>query len=191
MTSILYYSNYCEPSKQLLTQLAKTSLQEEVHFICIDKRSQEADGRVSLTLENNQRVVLPPTVTKVPALLLLTQGHRVLFADEIYAHFRPKEVATTQVATGGNGEPEAYSVNQIGTMSDAYSYVDQNAESLSAKGDGGTRQMHNFVSLGAEDFIATPPDNYEPDKVGNNGSVSLEQYKADRDLAAPLTPARL
>ena len=189
MTSILYYSNHCEPSKELLTQLAKTKLQEEVHFICIDKRSQDPSGRIHLTLENNQKVVLPPTVSKVPALLLLNQGHKVLFADDIYAYFRPKEVATMQVATGGNGEPEAYSVDQIGTMSDAYSYIDQNADSLAAKGDGGLRQMHNFMSLGEQDIIATPADNYEPDKIGNNGSTTVEEYRAQRarEVAAPLS----
>ena len=131
---------------------------------------------------------MPPTVTKVPALLLLTEGHNVLFGDQIYEHLKPQEVVINHVETSGNGEPEAYSLDQMSSMSDAYSFWDQNAEDLSAKGSGGVRQMHNFVTLEQHNQIMTPPDDYEPDKVGNNGSTTLEQYEAEREkqVAAPL-----
>ena len=188
MTSILYYSNFCEPCKSLLQLIAKTKLKEDLHFICIDKRVNDPSGQVYLQLENNQRVILPPTVTKVPALLLLTEGHNVLFGDQIYEHLKPQEVVINHVETSGNGEPEAYSLDQMSSMSDAYSFWDQNAEDLSAKGSGGVRQMHNFVTLEQHNQIMTPPDDYEPDKVGNNGSKTLEQYEAEREkqVAAPL-----
>jgi len=188
MTSILYYSNFCEPSKSLLQLIAKTKLKEELHFICIDKRSKDASGQVYLQLESNQKVVLPPTINKVPALLLLTQGHKVLFGEQIYEHLKPQDVVINHVETGGNGEPEAYSLGQMSSMSDAYSFWDQDAEDLSAKGAGGARQMHNFVTLEQQNQIMTPPDDYEADKVGNNGSMTMEQYEADREkqVAPPL-----
>ena len=188
MTSILYYSNFCEPSKNLLQLIAKTKLKEELHFICIDKREKDPSGQIYLQLENNQKVVLPPTINKVPALLLLTQGHKVLFGEQIYEHLKPQEVVINHVETNGNGEPEAYSLGQMSSMSDAFSYWDQNAEDLSAKGTGGVRQMHNFVTLDEHNIIMTPPDDYEADKVGNNGSMTMEQYEAEREkaVAAPL-----
>jgi hypothetical protein len=188
MTSILYYSNLCEPSKSLLQLIAKTKLKEEVHFICIDKRVNDSAGQIYLQLENNQRVILPPTVTKVPALLLLTQGHKVLFGEQIYEHLKPQDVVINHVETSGNGEPEAYSLGQMSSMSDAYSFWDQSAEDLSAKGSGGVRQLHSFVTLEQQNQIMTPPDDYEPDKVGNNGSKTIEQYQAERDeqVSAPL-----
>jgi hypothetical protein len=167
MTSILYYSNLCEPSKSLLQLIAKTKLKEEVHFICIDKRVNDSAGQIYLQLENNQRVI---------------------FGEQIYEHLKPQEVAINHVETSGNGEPEAYSLGQMSSMSDAYSYWDQSADDLSAKGSGGVRQLHSFVTLEQQNQIMTPPDDYEPDKVGNNGSKTIEQYQAERDeqVSAPL-----
>ena len=63
-------------------------------------------------------------------------------------------------------------------MSDNYSYLDQSNESMSAKGDGGLRQMHSFVTLQHNDKINTPPEDYEPDKVGQ---VDLGKLQAQRD----------
>jgi phage-related protein len=41
MSCILYYSNYCEPSKKLLQIIKKTQNTTKMHFICIDKRVKE------------------------------------------------------------------------------------------------------------------------------------------------------
>ena len=53
-----------------------------------------------------------------------------------------------------------------GQLSDVYSYLDMSADELSAKGNGGLRQMHRYMALGASQSIATPPDDYTADKVG-------------------------
>jgi hypothetical protein len=41
--------------------------------------------------------------------------------------------------------------------------------------------MHNYVTLDQDFKINTPAEDYEPDKVGKNGSKSLEQLKAERE----------
>ncbi len=46
MSSILYYSNFCEPSKKLLQTVSKTGNSHNIHFVCIDKRVKEANGKV-------------------------------------------------------------------------------------------------------------------------------------------------
>ena len=48
--------------------------------------------------------------------------------------------------------------------SDNFSFLDQNTDDLSTRGNGGMRQMHNYASI---DFlkIDTPPDEYSPDKI--------------------------
>jgi hypothetical protein len=53
---------------------------------------------------------------------------------------------------------------------------------------GGVRQMHNFVALEDNFSISTPTEDYTADKIGNNGSKSLEEYKAEREksIAAPI-----
>ena len=66
----------------------------------------------------------------------------------------------------------------FGVASDNYSFLDQSADELSAKGNGGMRQLYNYATIDLVDKIETPPDNYTPDKVG---SVSLEQLQQKRN----------
>ena len=46
MSSILYYSNYCEHSKKLLQTISKIDVGKEIHFICIDKRTKDANNKI-------------------------------------------------------------------------------------------------------------------------------------------------
>jgi hypothetical protein len=66
-------------------------------------------------------------------------------------------------------------------------FWDQSVEDLSAKGHGGTRQMHKFAPIDDQYKIETPEETYTPDKVGKTGK-SLEEYKQERDaLVKPIT----
>ena len=70
-------------------------------------------------------------------------------------------------ATNNNQEPLAFSMSEMGTsLSDTYSYLDMSSDDLSAKGQGGLRILHNYVTLDARDSIETPPEDYAPDKIG-------------------------
>ena len=94
-------------------------------------------------------------------------------------YLKPGEVTLTNLATNMNGEPLAFSFNEMGSnLSDNYSYLDMTAEELSAKGDGGLRMRHNYMLINESQIIATPPDDYEPDKVG---SVDLGKLQAKRN----------
>jgi hypothetical protein len=137
-------------------------------------------------MEQHQ-VLLPDVIHKVPALYLL-DSKNVLFEDEIYAYLTPKENKINTLATFGNGEPECYSLNQMSCMSDSYSFLDQDSNELSTKGSGGIRQLHNYVTLDHNFSINTPEEDYTPDKIGNNGSKTLEQLKAEREksIMAPI-----
>lgn len=180
MSNILYYSNFCENCKKLVHTLGKSKIKDDIHFICIDNRKQLSDGSWKIILNNGQEVTLPPTVTKVPAVLLLNRGHHVLFGDDIYNHLNPVEEEINNKATSNNGEPTSFSLmsSGYGVMSDNYSFWDQTDESLSAKGDGGLRQMYNYCSINQDDIIETPPDNYNADTIGD---VSLEKLQQERN----------
>jgi hypothetical protein len=182
--SILYYSNFCDPSKKLLQKVAKTKLSQEIHFICIDQRKRDSKGNTILFLQNEQ-VMLPPQVTKVPALYQM-ESKQVLFGDDIYAFLLPKDVAINQQATCGNFEPECYSIYGMNRMSDTFSFLDQSPEDLSAKGVGGARQLRRFATVEEQFSIHCPEENYTPDKVGKTGKT-LEEYKQERDaLVQPI-----
>ena len=184
MSSILYYSNFCEHSKKLLQGLSKTQVSKDIHFICIDKREKGKDNKIYIVLENGQKIVMPENVSKVPALLLLTDNYQVLYGDNIYNHLKPKQAVAVKQATQNNMEPMSFSFGGgcSGIVSDNYSFLDMDAEDLTAKGNGGTRQMHNYVPLTYADDITTPKDDhdYKSDKL--SGDLTVEKLQQQRDL---------
>jgi hypothetical protein len=183
MSTVLYYSNKCDHSRELLRKLSKSMLSKDIHFLCIDKREIQKDGGVHIILENGQRLLLPPNITNVPSLMLLNHGNRVISGLQEITHFlKPGEVEINKKATNQNGEPLAFSFGDMGSVvSDNFSYLDSSSEELLAKGDGGMRQMHNYMSIMESQSISTPPDDYEPDKVGTVDMGKL-QSKREQDL---------
>lgn len=180
MSAILYYSNHCEHSKDLLYQLSRSEIKNELHFVCIDNRAVQKDGSQHITLENGEVLSLPKTVTKVPAVLLLHHGNRVIDGlAEIKLYLNPAETKIAEKATASNGEPLAFSLDAVNSMSDTYSYLDMSTDELSAKGSGGLREMHHYDTLTQDQTIATPPDDYEPNKVG---AVDLGAIQEKRNL---------
>jgi hypothetical protein len=156
--------------------MSKTKIKETIHFCCIDNRVKKADGNVYIVLQNKQELILPPNITKVPSLLLLNRGHQVLSGnDNILNYLKPQEEVITQKSTNFNGEPLSYSFGgsggYLGVVSDHYSFLDQNAEDLSSKGNGGLRQLYHYTTLDHVDRIETPPDTYTPDKIKDTSSV--------------------
>lgn len=178
MSSVLYYSKYCENCKKLLYEIGKTKIQKNMHFLSIDKRIQKNE-KWYIVLDNGKQIFLPPNIVKVPSLLLLNKGNKILIGDDVLNFLRPQIYQEKQQATQHNMEPLAFSIYEMGSsLSDNYSYLDQTSEEMSAaKGNGGMRQMHSFVKLNQIDKIQTPPEDYEPDKVGE---VDLGKIQAQR-----------
>ena len=152
MKYILFYSNYCEHSKRLLLQLAKDKeLNDEISYICIDKRKKREDG-VYAQLDNGRLIKLHPQLREVPTLVLLQEGNALVVGDKIIERFqKPKQQVMKE-------DPSAFSMMEMGGLSDTYSYLDMTNEELSAKGNGGTRMMHGYVGLNHVDKIETPPE---------------------------------
>ena len=183
MSSILYYSNFCEHSKKLLQTLSKTQSSKDIHFICIDKRTKGPDNKIYLILESGQKIVMPENVTKVPALLLLNQNYQVLYGDNIYNHLKPAQEVITRQATSNNMEPMAFSLGGGSIASDQYSFLDMDSEELNTKGNGGMRQMHNYVPLNYSDTISTPTDehDYKQSRSAGGQEMTIEKLQQMRD----------
>ena len=184
MSSILYYSKFCEHSNKLLQTLSKTT-QKDIHFICIDKRVKDTNNKMFIVLENGQKIVMPENVNRVPALLLLNQNYQVLYGEAILNHLKPKQEVAIRKATQNNMEPMAFSFGSGGfgdIVSDMYSFLDQGSEELEAKGNGGMRQMHNYVDLNYSDKISTPNDEQEYKGANKiSGELTIEQLQQQRD----------
>jgi len=187
MSSILYYSNFCEHSKKLLQSVSKTAVSKDIHFICIDKRVKDSNNKVFIILENGQKIIMPENVNRVPALLLLNQGYNVLYGEAIIQHLKPKQEEMVKKATFNNLEPTAFSFGGGGgsfsnIASDHYSFLDMDSDSLSAKGNGGVRQMHNYVDLNYSDNISTPQDEQDYKSAAKiSGDLTVEQLLQQRE----------
>ena len=191
MSTILYYSNYCEHSRKLLQSLSKTDIKKDIHFICIDKRVKDSNNKTFIVLENGNKILMPENINRVPALLLLTQGYNVLYGDAILQHFKPTQERMVKQATLNNMEPMAFSFGNGGgfgdIVSDQYSFLDMDSDSLSAKGNGGMRQMHNYVDLNSNGNlnINCPDDDYDykkSNKIPEGLTVEQLQQQRDSDL---------
>tara|TARA_A100001015_G_scaffold312308_1_gene417249 strand:- start:2187 stop:2780 length:594 start_codon:yes stop_codon:yes gene_type:complete len=184
MSSVLYYSNYCEKCKHLLEIISKSNSKNDIHFICIDKRfKNNENGGTYVILENQQKILLPPQIQKVPAMLLLKEGNKVIFGNQINEKIQPVVDFEKHKATNFNGEPMAFTIGNdnvgcFGVTSDNFSYWDQDSNDLLAKGDGGLRQMYNYASINFSDKIETPTDSWSPDKVDEN---EIKKMEAERN----------
>lgn len=183
---ILYYSNYCKHSQKLLQTLAKGNLVDKISFVCIDKRSHDPKtNQTFILLENGGKVVIPPNLHNVPALLLIKQKYKILLGDEILKYFHPQMKQLSQPAGNPNIEPQGYPLGMFsgGTniMSEQFTYYNMTPDELSAKGKGGQRQLYNYVSATDDlKFINTPPDTYRPDKLSTDVTLdNLQQKRLD------------
>ena len=183
---ILYYSNYCTHSQKVLQTLVKGNMSDKISFICIDKRVQDQkSNQIYIILENGGKVILPPNIQSVPALLLINENYRVLYGSEIVQRFHKDIKQKANIATNFNGEPMSYQLSKgnggTNITSEQYTMYDMSPEELSAKGSGGNRQLFNYVSYDNNlQLIQTPDDTYKPDKVSNSVTVdSLQQRRMD------------
>ena len=190
MSCILYYSKYCEVSKKYLQLLSRTQqAQKDLHFICIDKRVKDANNKTYIVLEDGQKIILPENVTKVPALLLMTQGYQVLYGEQILQYLKPKQQQEVRVATQNNMEPMAFGFGSGGgfgdIVSDKYSFLDQNDEELKTTGNGGMRQMHNYVDLNSSYSFTSGP-------IENDANTTIRgTHKMGEDASNQMMESRL
>jgi len=185
--NILYYSNYCQHSKNLLNVLSRSNISSNFYYVCIDKR-QNINGTINIILENGSKIILPKIIQNVPSLLLTNHGNRVLTGDEIlnYINLNNKESSQSQHSAQID-EPEPFFLsynNYDNICSDKFSFLDTTDDDMTAKGNGGIRQIHNYVVTDMNPLIATPPEDYTPDTIGTDNS-EMDKYMAQREKDMP------
>ncbi len=186
----LYYSNYCKHSQRILQFLVKGNLANKINFLCIDKRQQDSNtNQIYIILEDGKRVVMPPNIKSVPSLLLVNEGYRVILGDDIIQHYqvaanletKKKQMQMQPIEPVGTSLMQ--SSGGMNIISEQYTMYDLTPDELSAKGNGGRRQLHNYVSAN-EGIIAiqTPPDTYQPDKIDKDVTVNKLQQERINEI---------
>lgn len=178
MKYILYYSNNCNSSKNVLYSLSRNYTAKDICYICIDKRVRNQDGTRSVVLDNGQLVPLPPNITHVPSLMLLNNGFNLVQGDQQILGELLSKGQNNVSSLGGftNAEPLAFSYSEMNGMSDNYSYLSLDADQMSAQGNGGLAMMHGFAHIDHVDSIETPPDSQS-----KGVAVDMGRLKQERD----------
>ncbi len=167
--TIFYYSNFCPNSQRVLQFLVRANLTTEVAFICIDKRGRDPNtNQMYIIMENGDRVLMPPNIHSVPALLMLNANYKVIYGDEIIRYYEPNIVNDKMMATNFNGEPSGFSLNGSGS-----SLVDSGSFGVSLSSTYNGRQT-----------IQTPPLEKGSNKIkdGDNTMTNkMEEMRKSQD----------
>jgi len=186
---ILYYSNYCKHSQEVLHFFVKNNLAEKFNFINVDKRRVDRKtGQVYVQLENGKEIMLPPNVHSVPALLIPNENYRVVYGKSIMTKYEQVVQDSKDLSTRGNGEPIGYSLGTSSQhiSSEKCSSFLASSDDLSAKGSGGRRSLYNYVSANDDSSqytIVTPPDTYRPNKLSTD--VTIDKIESKRNQEVP------
>jgi len=185
----LYYSNLCKHSQRVLQYLVKNNLTSKISFICIDKRTRDANNnQMYIILEDGKRVIMPPNIQSVPSLLLVKQNYRVILGEDIIRYYQLKlQEPNRQTQVNKIAEPIGTSLmasNQgMNIVSEQYTFYNLTPDELSAKGMGGRRSMYNYVAASQDiNTINTPPETYAADKISNDTTIDKIQEKRNSEL---------
>ncbi len=188
----LYYSNYCKHCQRILQFLVKGNLANQINFLCIDKRERDPKTNQSyIILEDGKQVLMPPNIQSVPSLLLIQQKYRVITGDDIIQHYQHfvNENSNKRQQIMQKIEPIGTSLMQssggMNIVSEQYTMYDLTPDELSAKGNGGRRQLYNYVSVNDQGMsIQTPPDTYEPDKISKDLTLNTLQQQRINEIGS-------
>lgn len=165
--NIFYYSNYCKHSQKVLQCLVKANLTNEINFLCVDKRGRDPNtNQIFIITESGERVLLPPNVHSVPAMLLVKEQYRVIYGDEILQNYESQIVNDKMNATNFNGEPMGFSLGGSG---------------MNLGGGGALNSL--TASYSGRQSIMTPPEEFTSNKIKGDDSVvsSYEQMRKAQD----------
>ena len=104
MTTVLYYSNSCKISKDIIQQLSRfPTIKNNIDFICTDRLEKSSSNITMIVLNNGSRLPLPPQVNRVPALVIFYSGNKIqgpIFGTNILNFFKEKMQLSTHNAMG-------------------------------------------------------------------------------------------
>ena len=162
----IYYSNFCQHSKQVINYIAKNSLTSTLSCICIDKRKRNNQNHIIITLENGKELLLPPSICDVPSLLCKSKNYTLISgSNSILEHFN----------------------NVYGNIIQS-TIVKQNGEPIALSSMGNNNNNNNIYSdYNLDQGINTPADTYIPNKVPTN--VTNEMLQKDREMNWFPTPS--
>mgnify|MGYP001448092487 CR=1 FL=1 len=180
----IYYSNHCNKSRELLNFLYKTPFRDKFKYVCIDNRVKQGD-QIFILLNNGQRFPLPSQIRKVPTLLN-TETNELYVGEQIKHFLVPPAHKIERQNDAINHDPDAFSFginngSAFGVKSDSFSYLTQSEQEMRAQGQGGMKQLYNYVTLNSYDQKIETPEEESIDQQ-RAGSLDLKQIEHERSI---------
>ncbi len=149
-------SNFCMYCKELLVEINKNNVQNEINFISVDR-----DGT------NNP--VIPPYVNSVPTLIV--QGEPSPIIGENVFKWIEKLKTKTQTSKDG---PDPWHIQEMGqSYSDSYSFLEGDSSNST------DAIPHHFSYVGSSQQINTPQEG----GGGGNNTMSQQQQQPVDELS--------
>jgi hypothetical protein len=149
---ILFFSNFCNYSKDLISMITKKNLSKHFSFVCIE----------------NTKIQIPRFVDRVPTILssdgqLIVDEHLNEFVETLWKQiFNEEDVAPFS----------------LGGISDSYSFIDdapiQDTQVFK-------NEYNNKFAYLSEDFHIEAPDEYALGNNSSNKDAAYERYMTDRE----------
>jgi hypothetical protein len=146
---ILFYSNFCTYSKELINSISKTPLNEAMLFVCVD----------------DDNIQLPPFITAVPTIYLIND--KKIVVDEAISEWIKEKLSSAAGPTINDDEIQAYYGGCGDSFGQNCSFVD-NSESKPYI------SSYTFIS---DDTGATMAANDKSNPQSNNDLEKLQKMR--------------
>ncbi len=173
MIGVLYYGRSCQHSQQLLRKLSQQGISQKLKFVPVDQRERRGEQTLAI-LDNGSRVLIPPAVTAVPALLDI-RDKNVYQGPDVVKRLAAEAERLTRAATGAEREPLAFS--EISGTSDsgtAFTFISDDPKALLAQGTGGTQTESFFAGVDETIRIGISEENENE----HQGKITDSDYEA-------------
>lgn len=156
---LLFYSNYCEYCKNLLSLIIKKNIRDFFILVCVDKKELK----------------IPAFIEKVPSILT---SRRELYTDEAIPQYIDS-LAKSLVKENTDILPFMF---ETGINSSQYTFItnDGNDYESAAFSKDDIIMKNNFVPINNEQKIVTPVDKEADNKSSKFDSSILERYMNSR-----------
>ena len=152
---ILFYSNFCTYCKEVINNISKTPLNENMLFVCVD----------------DENIQLPPFITSVPTIYLIND--KKIVVDEAIGDWI-KERLSTQTPQENSEEIQAYFGSTGDSFGLNFSSIDNNDEKPF---------ISSFTFIGDDNgsSMAAKNDNRQSSRNTNEFDSQLERLQQARN----------
>ena len=149
---IIFYSNFCTYCKEIINQISKTPINDNILYVCVD----------------DENIQLPNFIKAVPTIYLVSQK-RIVVDDAIPKWIEEK--LTTSESNNSSGELQAYFGQCDSSFGSSFSSLDNSEQKPFVSS--------SFTFIGDEQKINTPEESSSNNNPMQNNSFMKDGLSND------------